>query len=74
MTDPWQCPSCGAEHNCDSDGPPIFAGPPVVQDMPPASGENTNAPVNVTVNVHGSVVSERGLARAVQRASRWNRS
>jgi hypothetical protein len=42
--------------------------------MPPASGENADAPVNVTVNVHGSVVSEKDLMRAVQRASRWNRS
>jgi hypothetical protein len=30
-------------------------------------------PANITVNVHGSVMSEKTLLEAVQRATRWGR-
>lgn len=80
MTEPWQCPSCKTwmapgitEHRCEGDG-----GVPAVPVIGPTFGPSTTTSSTATevthIHVHGSAVSERDLMRAVQRASRWNRS
>jgi hypothetical protein len=78
----WMAPGI-TEHRCEGDGgvpaktSTSPAGPAglaaTVTTTPTGSVITYTWPSTTTVNVHGSVVSERDLMRAVQRASRWGR-
>jgi hypothetical protein len=78
----WMAPGI-TEHRCEGDGgvPAITSTPPdgpwpwaaTVTTTPTESVITYMWPSTTTVNVHGSVMTERALMAAVQRASRWGR-